>query len=193
MKWVHLMDHGPYRRLRRLEPGDVTRLMEWDNDPEIYQLTGKKFSYGLDPKRWWLSLHEDSRRLALGIVNDQQELVGDVELEHIAWRAREAELRISIGDKRYWNQGIGGEAVSEMLMIAFGPLGLERIYLRVRHDNPRAIRVYQKVGFQPVGRLKATGHLTGMADLILMEVTPKTYQPWKVRAASALWFRTPVS
>lgn len=166
-----------FRRLRRLRHDDVPTLMAWDNDPDLFELTGKKFRHDDDEKDWWNNLVRDRSRLMFGIVDDNGRLIGDVELLQILWRAREAEVRISIGDKSLWNQGLGTEALKEAIVAAFHFLSLDRIYLRVRVDNRRAIRSYEKVGFRSVGRLHATGRLSGYTDLQLMEVTREVYSP----------------
>ncbi len=164
-----------YRRIRRLRHDDVPALMAWDNDPDLFELTGKKFSVDENYQDWWASLVRDRTRLVFGIVDDIGRLIGDVELLQILWRAREAEVRISIGDKKYWNRGYGTEALMEALLAAFRILSLERVYLRVRSDNGRAIHSYRKVGFRPVARLAATGRLLGCAELQLMEMTRGRY------------------
>lgn len=145
--------------------------MAWDNDPDLFELTGKKFQCGEDYGNWWRELVHDRARIMFGIVNDGGTLIGDVELLQIVWRTREAEIRISIGDKACWNRGYGTQALTEALAVAFHFLSLERLYLRVRVDNRRAIRSYEKVGFRLVARLAATGRLRGYTDLNLMEVT----------------------
>ncbi len=160
-----------YRRIRRIRHEDVAALMAWDNDPDLFELTGKKFQHGEDYGNWWSELVHDRARIMFGIVNDGGALIGDVELIQIVWRAREAEIRISIGDKAFWNRGYGTQALGEAIAAAFHFLSLERLYLRVRVDNIRAIRSYEKVGFRPVARLAATGRLHGYTDLNLMEVT----------------------
>jgi RimJ/RimL family protein N-acetyltransferase len=171
-----------FRRIRRLQHDDVPRLMAWDNDPELFQLTGKKFRHDDKEETWWHRLQHDRSRLAFAIVDDEGQLIGDVAFEQIGWRAREAEIRISIGDKRYWNRGYGTEALQEALWAAFHELSLNRVYLRVRADNSRAIRTYEKVGFRTVGRLQATGRLERYTDLHLMEVTEAQYRALMAKA-----------
>ncbi|NMP21253.1 GNAT family N-acetyltransferase [Sulfobacillus harzensis] len=171
-----------YRRIRRLEPSDVHQLMTWDNDPALSRLTGKKFEHGDDEAAWWNQLVRDRSRLVFAIIDEEGRLIGDVELQQILWRAREAELRISIGDKNFWNRGYGTEAVDETLSAAFSLLSLDRVYLRVRVDNPRAIRAYQKSGFRTVAHLAATGRLAGYTALKLMEITREHYLPNSLRA-----------
>ncbi|MHB1610403.1 MAG: GNAT family N-acetyltransferase [Sulfobacillus sp.] len=161
---------GNYRRIRRLNYDDLNTLVCWDNDPEINRLTGRKFHENVHVDGWWEAILRDRSRIGFAIAADDGSLIGDVELEQISWRTKEAELRIAIGDKQFWGRGFGTEAVREVLHIAFDGMNLERIYLRVQEDNLRAIRSYGKAGFRKVARLIANGRLTGAVDLVLMEV-----------------------
>ena len=54
---------------------------------------------------------------------------------------------IAIGEKAFWGQGLGTEALEALVDFAFGSLRLERIGLDVYDYNPRARRSYEKVGF----------------------------------------------
>jgi RimJ/RimL family protein N-acetyltransferase len=119
---------------------------------------------------WWRDLLANRLRVGFAIIADRDTLIGDIEFEQMALYSHEAELRISIGEKSYWNRGLGSQALSEVLDIAQIRLGIRRIYLRVKKDNGRAIRVYEKNGFKKVAKLVANGHLRGRSDLLLMEV-----------------------
>lgn len=166
---------GVEKRIRPLRKADLAILRRWDGDPELQQLTGRKFDSEEEMSRWWESIARDRSRLAVAIVDDLGRLIGDIELENVAWRAGEAELRIAIGDKSCWNQGYGTEALVEMARIAFEHLRLDSLYLRVSDQNVRAIRSYGKAGFRKVGRLRATGRLKGADSLVLMRMTPMTF------------------
>lgn len=164
---------GHYRRIRRLKYEDLKMLVGWDSDVEINRLTGRKF-HETRVEDWWQAIVRDRSRIGFAIMDDEGRLIGDVELEHISWRIKEAELRIAIGDKTYWGRGFGTEAVLEVLQVAFDGMSLERIYLRVQEDNERAIRSYAKAGFKKIARLVANGRLAGNSDLVLMEVLRDT-------------------
>jgi RimJ/RimL family protein N-acetyltransferase len=64
-----------------------------------------------------------------------------------------ASLGLSV-QKRYWAMGLG-RALCEALILEAKHLGLTRIELRVRHDNARAISLYETLGFQLEGTLRA--------------------------------------
>ncbi len=85
-------------------------------------------------------------------VEPAWKLIGSLAFDSIDWRTRAAEFGIVIGDKSYWNQGYGTEAVRLLVGHGFHMLNLHRIYLHVYETNPRAIRAYQKVGFVEEGR-----------------------------------------
>jgi RimJ/RimL family protein N-acetyltransferase len=63
-------------------------------------------------------------------------------------------LGIGILRREYWGRGYGSEAVSLMLRFGFTELNLRRISLSVFEYNTRAVRAYEKAGFQQEGRLR---------------------------------------
>lgn len=63
-----------------------------------------------------------------------------------------ASLGLSV-QKRYWALGLG-RAISEALILEARRLHLTRIELRVRHDNARAISLYETLGFKLEGTLR---------------------------------------
>lgn len=137
---------GEHVYLRSLTPSDLAKLAAWSQDPAV---AGWMDGYEA-PK----DLHRrdpQSRRYAVSLLDGP--LIGDAELCHIAWRRGEAELRICIGDRRYWGRGFGTDAVRILCGHAFFHLGLKRLYLRVFGDNVRAMRCYERCGFRREGRL----------------------------------------
>lgn len=54
--------------------------------------------------------------------------------------------------KSYWSIGLG-RALCEAAILEARHIGLRRIELRTRHDNHRAIALYEALGFQHEGRL----------------------------------------
>ena len=63
-----------------------------------------------------------------------------------------AEYQIFIGEKDYWGRGVAVEASRQILNYAFETKGLKYVYLNVREDNERALRLYKKLGFIPQGK-----------------------------------------
>jgi RimJ/RimL family protein N-acetyltransferase len=162
-------------RLRPLGQEDLLAVLAWNQDPEITSLTGKQFQSAGDVFMWWQSLGAANGRLAFAItIHDR--LVGDIVLDNISWRSGEAEVRICIGYREFWNRGLGTSAMARLLGYAFFQLGLHLIYLRVLEHNGRAIRSYEKLGFRKRARLPATGRLSGEPELWLMELTREAFE-----------------
>ncbi|PJF44100.1 MAG: N-acetyltransferase, partial [Phototrophicales bacterium] len=63
-------------------------------------------------------------------------------------RNRSSEVGISIGQPSYWDQGYGTDAMRVLLRYGFYEINLHRIELKVYSFNERAIRSYEKLGFQ---------------------------------------------
>ena len=70
-----------------------------------------------------------------------------------------------IGDKAYWNQSYGTDAISIALSYIFSQTKLQRIHLKTLNWNTRAQKCFQKCGFAPYGNLVKDGY-----NLVLMEI-----------------------
>jgi diamine N-acetyltransferase len=157
------MIYGERIRLRGVEKADLPRFVEWLNDPEVLQglLLHNPLSL-TEEENWYQRMLErptdehvmviDARLPANTGENPAWKLIGSLAFNHIDWRVASTELGIMIGDKSYWNQGYGTEAVRLLVKHGFNTLNLNRIFLHVYETNPRAIRAYEKVGFTLEGR-----------------------------------------
>ncbi|OUM97954.1 MAG: hypothetical protein BAA04_13795 [Firmicutes bacterium ZCTH02-B6] len=146
--------HGENIVLRPIREEDYPLLVKWGRDPELARLLEGDYPQSLvECLAWHQRVASDRHRQLWGIELDGVGLIGDVELDHIAWRSGDAELRIRIGERQHWDQGYGTEAVTLLLAHAFGPMNLQRVYLRVFSFNERAIRCYRKAGFRREGVL----------------------------------------
>ncbi|MDP2858651.1 MAG: GNAT family N-acetyltransferase [Bacillota bacterium] len=156
--------------LRLIGSSDMLSLQRWDDDPEIVRLVGKKFLYPERTPAWLARMRHSPECLALAIVDRASNtLMGDLELEDISWRSGRAELRICIGEKRFWGKGYGTEAIRTFIDHAFSNTSLKHVYLRVYASNHRAIACYRKCGFRAEGILRV-GHKRQelSEDLLLM-------------------------
>ena len=146
---------GKKVQLRPIERDDLPRYVKWFGDPEVrrHLLIYLPFSLAQE-ERWFEGLldrleRQDEVLLAIETVDGVH--IGNVGLHAINWKDRCAELGIAIGEKAYWDQGYGSDAIRTLLGLAFREMGLHRVFLRVDADNARGIRCYEKVGFQREG------------------------------------------
>jgi RimJ/RimL family protein N-acetyltransferase len=161
--------------LRALEPSDVDRTRKWHNDPGLYDLLVSPFRYvSHAAEGQWLhskaAYSQTEVQLAICLKEGDQH-IGNINLTDIDWVSRHGCLGIFIGEAEHQSKGYGQQAVHLMLRHAFRDLGLNRVYLTVLDDNPRAIRVYEKCGFVIEGRLRQHAYKRGQfRDLILMGI-----------------------
>jgi diamine N-acetyltransferase len=173
---------GKRTRLRGIEREDVPRFVEWFNDPEVVQGISLVVPLSMaQEQNWFDNLRgKPLEEHPLGIEIQTPAgwtLIGDISLMNIDWKDRLAEVGIVIGDKRYWSQGYGRDAMVLMLRHAFYRLGLNRVYLRVYETNPRAIHSYEKAGFTHEGRMRQARFQEGkFIDVLLMSALRSEWQ-----------------
>lgn len=98
-------------------------------------------------------------------------LIGDVGLGGVFWSHGDTFLGIGIGERDFWGKGYGSDAMKLALRYAFTVLNLRRVTLSVYEYNPRAIRCYEKLGFQHEGRVRRYVNREGRRwDLIYMGI-----------------------
>ncbi len=165
----------PNIRLRAFEKEDLEIVLGWVNDEEVTQYLSDSLIYPVsrtDEVKWLESIsNANHKEKVLAIETMSGKLIGSVGLTNINWVERKAEMGIMIGEKDQWNKGYGSEAVREILRLAFEKMNLNRIYLRVFENNPRAIKVYERCGFRREGVLRHD-HFRGQRyfDTIIMGI-----------------------
>ncbi|MAT43051.1 MAG: RimJ/RimL family protein N-acetyltransferase [Anaerolineaceae bacterium] len=170
------MIFGKRVRLRGVEKKDIEQFVVWLNDPDVRNNLLIYWPMTLwEEEEWFEGLKKrESAEKPLAIeVNtpDGWQLIGNSGFHQVDWKNSSAEVGIFIGDKDYWNQGYGSDAMRLLLKYGFNSLNLNRIYLHVFDTNPRAIRAYEKVGFVHEGRLRQDIFLNGSyVDVLMMSV-----------------------
>lgn len=109
--------------------------------------------------------HPSPYHRSYAIEDETGRHIGNIMYYNYDARRGEAELGISIGDRRCWGKGYGTDAVITFVRHLFAHLFLERIFLNTLDWNVRAQRAFQKAGFVVCGRMHRDGH-----TFITMEV-----------------------
>jgi RimJ/RimL family protein N-acetyltransferase len=128
------------------------------NDPEIAHYMGLKIPVSIDGAADFaqMVLAQQGKTMwsfAICELGDHRP-IGNVSLRNLDAENGSAELAILMTDPRYIGRGYGTDAVHCIVDYGFGELRLERIYLQVFDYNPRAVRSYQKAGFQTDATLR---------------------------------------
>lgn len=157
--------------LRPANLADVERRLEIGAEPaenlRLYGVQPESVQpFTLERARWWVQSLIDH---PFAWVIEAPGLVGSVRLDGVDFTDRRSSFAIGLLRSEYIGKGIGTEAARLVLHFAFSQLKLHRVSLRVLAMNERAIRSYQKCGFQIEGRERETAFLDGIwhDDLIM--------------------------
>lgn len=168
--------------LRPKRTSDAVADYAWRRDPELCRLDAASplvvsFPDYLASHAEDLSYPSPSRvRFAIDVDGKH---IGNCMFFDIDPVQGQAEMGIMIGDRRYWDQGYGADAITTLLEYGFTQMGLRRIYLYTLDWNIRAQRCFRKCGFSVSGRLRREG-----STFIVMDVLREQWQP-RVRARPA--------
>ena len=155
--------------LREKRPEDAEKDYIWRSDPELARLDAAlPLTMTFDR---YMKLFEDqlkyptpgSHHFATDTFDGKY--IGNCMYYDLDSVNLEAELGIVIGDREYWSNSYGYDAVVTLLDHMFTARKLKRVYLHTLEWNQRAQRCFSKSGFKPVKMVRRMGQ-----DFILMEV-----------------------
>lgn len=137
-------------RIRPLHPNDTADLYEMITDPRVVgTLVFTPSMEYQDEEKWVKEKRPGSHRLVAELGS---KVVGSATIRQNL-RARTTHSG-SVGllvHADYWGRGIGSALMAALLDLADNWLGLMRVELEVFTDNPAAIHIYQKAGFEIEG------------------------------------------
>lgn len=152
---------------------DYLKFTEWLNDMEVTRgLLTSHMVYTAEAEKRYLESDLGPEERSFAIIDmETDKIIGTCGLMNIDFINRHAELGIFIGDKDYWNDGYGTEAINLLLDFGFNILNLHSTMLKVYSFNDRAINCYKKVGFKEVGRLREYKIILGNKyDEVIMDI-----------------------
>ena len=167
---------GNLVRLAAVDPEDVAAVVSrHSRDSEYFRLMDSGPCRPLTKevvKKWIEKDFENEHFIAFNIRTlADDRLIGDVGLGSLFWNHGDTFLGIGVGEREFWGKGYGSDAMKLALNYAFTELNLRRVTLNVFEYNPRAIRCYEKLGFQHEGRVRKYMNREGQRwDLIYMGI-----------------------
>ncbi|OZB94191.1 GNAT family N-acetyltransferase [Paenibacillus sp. XY044] len=160
--------------LRFAQESDLNDYFTFLHDPEMKRLTGSQIEFTRNEIAAWInkiSVINNDRVDFMILLKRTNELLGEVVLNEIDSINRSANIRIGIQGTQHRGKGYGSEAMIQMLRYGFNTLKLHRIHLGVYTFNPRAIHVYEKIGFKREGLQRDALYIDGkFHDMITMAI-----------------------
>jgi len=166
---------GEKTSLRSIKATDFSKIIKWQENQHLNQYIGNKLPTSIQEcEVRYLKSHLFNR--IFGIEDENGNLIGEIEIDHIKWKDKEAELFLYIGEQDLWGKGYGGDALTAFLNYIFNDKNFNYIYLRVYEHNTRAIKCYEKCGFKKRGILRFNKKKVDSDNLILMDIRPSEIQ-----------------
>jgi len=170
--------------LRDKSLSDARNDYRWQTTPDLVRLDATPLlsasypTYLLDYISELRSPAPTKRIFAIETIDGKH--IGNCVYYHIDETRGEAELGIMIGDRDYWDDDYGADAVTALVSHIFLETNLKRVYLKTLDWNQRAKKCFQKCGFSPCGYMVKDGH-----DFMLMELHRKQWKGSKREVKSA--------
>ena len=167
--------------LRPMNNGDLVFMLKWLTDErvlEFYDGRDKKYTQE-DISEHYMNQREDG--LNRVILEYDEVPIGYAQMYRIQgelfdeYHYPETDEKVFamdqfIGEPEFWNKGIGTEYCRMACEYLHNKLGADRVILDPRKNNPRAIRTYQKAGFEMIKELPEHElHEGNNEDCVLME------------------------
>lgn len=162
--------------LRCAEEGDARALLEATQtifvDGEGMVVEPDEFIKTEDQEKEWIAALNSNPRELLLVAEVDNRIVGNIDF-HIGKRRRVAhwgEFGMSV-QPGWRSRGVGNALLARLIEWALSVKEVEKITLRVRADNPRAIALYKKHGFVQCGVARDAIKLSNgtYVDDIMME------------------------
>jgi RimJ/RimL family protein N-acetyltransferase len=161
--------------LRPIEETDLSLLWKWENDSELtYYLNADRHrTMSMDEVlRRYRQIRSDPTMELFIIETQRAERIGMLGYDNLSVERRSCRVYIGIGEKEYWSQGYGSDAMRALLLHQFTELQLDRVYLSVYDFNDRAIASYRKCGYRVDGVRRNVALVDGQwCDSIEMSIS----------------------
>ena len=131
--------------------------LKWLADPEVTYFLEGAGDYTMDQLQDYVEARKaDSFFFGIYVIDGKETLssrpihVGNIKAGPINRRHEHADVGILIGEKRFWRQGIGTEAINLLVAHCFGQ-GLHMLTAGIIENNFGSQRAFSKAGFKRTG------------------------------------------
>ena len=164
--------------LSPIDPDDAEKYCEWLNDISTTMYLDPTFSLARDKEREIIYSFINSNNKLFGIIdNESDKLIGGIGLHELDFINGNATYGIYIGDKSFRGKGYAKEATELILDYGFNILNLNNVNLNVYEYNEKAIRLYEKLGFNLIGRRRKAKQIAGKRyDVLLMDILAEDFE-----------------
>ncbi len=143
--------------MRELESKDALLMYEWMHDENVVgKIQREKFIHKslADCEKFIRDAQVDKENIHKAIVDENDQYLGTVSLKNVNMEKGWAEFAITIRASAM-GTGAGRFAMDAIIKYGFEVMGLREIFWYVKSDNIRAIRFYEKGGYERISEAEA--------------------------------------
>ena len=143
-------------RLELLEEDDYSKIVEWNQNKDadfLFQWAGPGYIYPINEKQIAQRIETRAKKdeadtYIYKITDENNKMLGTIELDNLNKEKRTATVARFLIDENLRGRGLGKKALRLLVEKAFKNFDISEMDLRVLEFNTRAIRCYEKVGFE---------------------------------------------
>ena len=175
-------------RRRAVEPEDLDVLYRWENDPDVWSVSGTTEPFSLHQMRRFIAEQQAADIFRTGQLRLMIEApangsesspapsgqpwrpVGAVDLFEFDPQHRRAGIGILIHDPAHRGKGFAADALDVVCRYARTVLGLHQLWCNVGVDNTASLALFRRAGFAETGRKREWQWTPdGFRDEIMMQ------------------------
>lgn len=143
--------------LRAVEPTDAELILNWENDPANWRVSGTQLPFSKHLIEQYVQSAQDiysvkQTRLMI-CESDSDTCVGTLDFFDFEPKHQRAGVGILI-DKNYRENGYAKEALEVAENYALNGIGIRNLYCNILADNSSSIALFEGRGFESVGLKK---------------------------------------
>jgi RimJ/RimL family protein N-acetyltransferase len=144
---------GHLVRLKVFTEANITdTYLSWLNDPEVVKFSNQRFlQHTSRTSLDYLKSFDDTENLLMAVyLKDTEKYIGTMSV-YSSVAHETADIGIMIGDKAYWNSGVGGDAWSTALSFLLAVLKIRKVTGGTLECNTGMVKIMMKSGMKPDG------------------------------------------
>jgi ribosomal-protein-alanine N-acetyltransferase len=147
--------------LKRLTSNNISKdYLNWLNDWDIIKFTEQRFKKTTikDIKKYINDVNKSKNNFIYSInVIEKNKIkhIGNIKIGSIDFYHKRGEISYIIGNKNYWNKGIGSRAIAKVIIIARKKFKIKKIIAGVYSINRPSIAVLKKNKFKKEAKLNS--------------------------------------
>ncbi len=146
-------------KIEKALPEDAEKILEYlkivGGETDNLTFGAEGLSISIEEERDYIASLLDSTSSVMYVAKRANEIVGNASFSSMNRERLKHRGEMAVSVKRAeWNKGIGSMLIDYIIDFAKNIAHTEIISLEVRSDNARAIKLYEKYGFEKIGSFR---------------------------------------